>query len=138
VASNLTTGKTYFWEVIANNSAGSSSPSEIWYFSTLQTEVKDKNQLPDDFILYQNFPNPFNSITVVSYFLPLDSFTKFFLYDNIGREIMSLDLGFQKSGLHHLKIDFANLENNCNSGGVYFYKIVTEKYSSTKKMVYLK
>jgi hypothetical protein len=138
VASNLTTGKTYFWEVIANNSAGSSLPSEIWYFSTLQTEVKDKNHLPDDFILYQNFPNPFNSITVVSYFLPLDSFTKFFLYDNIGREIMSLDLGFQKSGLHHLKIDFANLENNCNSGGVYFYKIVTEKYSSTKKMVYLK
>lgn len=138
VSSNLETNKKYFWKVIANNSGGSSSDSEIWYFTTVTTSVENRI-FPDKFILYQNFPNPFNSITKIHYQLPVDSFTKFVIYNSIGQKIFEIDLGYQKAGYHKIEFDFSRLNINQEiSGGVYFYKLVANQNVSTKKMIYLK
>ncbi|MFN4110665.1 MAG: T9SS type A sorting domain-containing protein [Ignavibacteria bacterium] len=138
VASSLLPNKTYYWKVIANNFSGSSASSEIWYFTTLTTNVEDDISLPDKFIVYQNFPNPFNSSTNISYRLPADSQIKFFLYDIQGKEIFNLDLGNQKKGFHHFKLDFSKLNDKNLTGGIFFYKLATNKFSEVKKMVYLK
>jgi len=138
VASNLETNKKYFWKVIANNLSGSSSDSEIWYFTTVTTSVEDVN-LPTKFILYQNYPNPFNPITKINYHLPVDSFTKFLIYNSIGQKIFDLDLGFQKAGSHKIELDFSQLKSNREiSGGIYFYKLIANQNASIKKMIYLK
>lgn len=136
--SNFLPNTTYFWKVIANNFTGSSAPSEIWNFTTLTTLVENENFSPDKLILYQNFPNPFNSSTSISYRIPKDSDIKFFLYDLQGREILNMDLGFQRAGFHQFQIDFSKLNNFNLAGGIFFYKIVTSGFLGINKMVYLK
>lgn len=138
LAQNLASNKKYFWKVIANNSAGSSASSEIWDFTTISTSVESRETVPRNFILHQNFPNPFNSSTVVSYELPNDSFTKFFLYDLQGREILNIDLGYQKAGYHKFNIDLKRINDFNSAGGVFFYRIIAGSFSDQKKMVYLK
>lgn len=138
VGSNLSTNKKYFWKVIANNFAGSSTPSEVWDFTTLTTNVENEKNLSDKFIVPQNFPNPFNSSTTIAYNLPEDSYVKIFLYDLQGQEILGLDLGFKESGFHQFKLDLSKLINLKSAGGIFFYKISAGKSSITKKMVYLK
>lgn len=138
LAQNLQPNKKYFWKVIANNFAGSSSPSEIWDFQTITTTVEDNKTIPEKFIVHQNFPNPFNSSTIILYELPSDSYTKFFLFDLQGREIFSIDFGYQKSGYRQFKLDLNEIDKLNSSSGILFYKIVADKFSAQKKMVYLK
>jgi len=138
VASNLENNKKYFWKVIANNLAGSSSESEIWYFTTTTTSVEDKIS-PDKFILHQNFPNPFNSVTKIFYQLPVDSFAKFVVHNSIGQKILDYDLGYQKAGEYKIELNFSQLETNQDiSSGIYFYKLIANQNVSVKKMIYLK
>ncbi len=137
VTPNLETNKKYFWKVQATNSSGSSPESEIWDFTTLSTFVENDCFQPEQFVVYQNFPNPFNSVTQIAYHLPIDSFTKILVYNSIGQKIFDYDLGYQKSGNHKIEIDFSELKDNL-SGGIYFYQLVANQYSSIRKMVYLK
>ncbi len=139
IASSLLPGITYYWKVVANNFAGSSSSSEVWNFTTTTVSVNDIEFSPHKFTVYQNYPNPFNSKTIIAYHLANDSFTKFFIYDLQGREIVSNDLGYQNAGQYKLEIDFlSNKFSEDISSGIYFYKIEAGKYSDIKKMIYMK
>lgn len=138
LANNLQINKKYFWKVVATNSAGSSLPSEIWDFTTITTSVELNTNLSKNFVLHQNFPNPFNSSTIISYELPENSYTKFFLFDSQGREILSIDFGYQEAGYHQFNLDLSEFKNQNSSSGIFFYKIVSGKFSEQKKMLYLK
>ncbi|MCX8056971.1 MAG: fibronectin type III domain-containing protein [Ignavibacteria bacterium] len=135
---NLSFNKKYYWRVVANNSAGSSSPSEIWNFTTLATNVENQEVHPKHFVLHQNYPNPFNSSTIISYELPNDSHTKFFLFDLVGREILKIDFGLQKAGFHQFELDLMKLEKFNSTSGIIIYKLVANDKSLIKKMIYLK
>lgn len=138
IGSNLSFNKKYFWKVVANNFTGSSASSEIWDFTTMTTSVESNEANPRGFLLHQNFPNPFNSSTIISYELPFDSFTKFFLYDIQGREILNINLGFQEAGYHKINLNLEELASFNLKSGVFFYRIIADKFSDQKKMVYLK
>jgi len=86
-----------------------------------------------NFILLQNFPNPFNPATVLSYQLPAAAFVNLKVYDVAGREIRTLVSGFQEGGMHRVSFDGSQL-----TSGTYFYRIYTDEFSEVNKMLVLK
>jgi hypothetical protein len=84
-------------------------------------------------ITSQNFPNPFNPQTVISYNLPENSLVQLKVYDILGREVATLVNEFQEAGLRTVSFDAASMPS-----GVYFYRINAGKFSEVKKMLLMK
>lgn len=93
-----------------------------------------ENNLPKEFALYQNFPNPFNPATVIKYDLPKDVNVTVKIYDLIGREVATLvNNVLKKAGRYELNWNAGNY-----ASGVYFYRLEAGDYVRTKKMVLVK
>jgi len=92
-----------------------------------------RENLPTDFSLSQNFPNPFNPLTVINYGLPVDANVSLKLYDILGREITSLVEEPQLAGYHHVTFDGTRL-----ASGVYFYRFTADNFTDTKRLVLIK
>ena len=95
--------------------------------------------LPAEYTLQQNYPNPFNPSTVIRYSLPFDSKVSIKIYNIVGQEIKVLKNEIISAGIDEVKFNTSGL-----STGVYFYRLNAEsldgkqKYSSVKKMIFLK
>ncbi|MCX7833022.1 MAG: T9SS type A sorting domain-containing protein [Ignavibacteria bacterium] len=87
----------------------------------------------DNFKLLQNYPNPFNPVTNICFEIPKLSFVKLIIFDVLGKEVETLANGFYSEGKHQIVWDASRY-----SGGVYFYRINTEYFSDTKKMILIK
>lgn len=101
--------------------------------SNVLVDVEQNQHIPVDFVLFQNFPNPFNPSTTIKYELPERSFVELTLYDLLGREIKTLLNEEKEAGYHELQFNAENL-----SSGVYLYRIQAGNFTQTKKMVVLK
>ncbi len=103
------------------------------YTSDTTTGIIGKQQIPDKYFLSDNFPNPFNLSTVISYQLAVSSFVVLRVYDMLGREVTTLVSGRQNAGYHSVRFDASNL-----SSGVYLCRIQAGAFSAMKKMLLLK
>ena len=100
------------------------------------TSVEVQNptgRVPDQFGLHQNYPNPFNPTTVIAYELPKEGSVSLKVFDVLGREIRTLEMGRQTAGLHSVNFNAEELPS-----GVYFYRLQAGSFGETKKMVILK
>lgn len=88
---------------------------------------------PTQYNLEQNYPNPFNPTTNIDYSIPEQSSVTIKVFDHIGREVVSLVNREQATGFYSTTFDASKL-----SSGVYFYKIVAGRFTSTKKMLLMK
>ena len=96
--------------------------------------VEDENRiLPTEYALMQNYPNPFNPITSINYSIPRASSVSLKVYDIIGNEVATLVNEFKSPGNYLVQFDASKL-----SSGVYFYRIQTEYFTMTKKLLLLK
>ena len=96
--------------------------------------IEDNSQMiPKGFSLGQNFPNPFNPTTQISYSIPQKSFVNLKVYDLLGKEISQLINEEKEAGIYEVNFDASNL-----SSGVYFYHIEAGDFIETKKMILLK
>ncbi len=139
VSDNLFPNKTYFWKVMANSFSGLSSSSEIWYFTTLITDVSDSHIQTDGFFLSQNFPNPFNSITTIVYGVAENSIVELSVYNFLGEIIYKINFESLDSGVYKHHLNFSELTSKSDlPSGIYFYHLKTKNFSAIKKMVYLK
>jgi len=91
-----------------------------------------------EFNLSQNYPNPFNPQTKIKFAVPSNvkgqtSNVKLFIYDLLGREVATLVNEELKPGTYEADWDGSNF-----SSGVYFYKIVSDNFVETRKMVLMK
>lgn len=93
----------------------------------------NNNIIPSKFSLNQNYPNPFNPKTVISYSLPVSDFVKLVVYDILGKEIKRLVNEKQNPGNYEVSFDAGNL-----SSGIYFYRLTTEGFTDTRRMVLVK
>lgn len=93
----------------------------------------ERNEIPEDHMLYQNFPNPFNPVTTIKFRLNEASHIKLQVFDILGREVKEIMNGYADAGIHSYKFSGESL-----SSGIYFYRLNTEKYSLTRKMLLLK
>jgi photosystem II stability/assembly factor-like uncharacterized protein len=94
---------------------------------------EEDSQLHAVFKLEQNFPNPFNPTTTISFSLPQRSNVKFVLLDILGREVMDIASGSYGAGIHSVHLNASNL-----STGVYIYKLTADNFQSSKKLVLIK
>ena len=136
VATGLTNGTPYYFWVRAKDrfcSLPRISPYSIVAQVTPLAIVKNENEVPKVFALYQNFPNPFNPITNISFDIPKATFVKITIYDLTGREADVLVNEFMGAGKY---VADWNAENYAS--GVYFYKIEAGPFTDRKKMVILK
>jgi len=91
------------------------------------------SEVPKDFSLSQNFPNPFNPTTNIRFALPKAGFVKLAVFDILGREVETLVNEDLIAGSYN-----ADWNASKYSSGVYFYKLETEGFAETKKMVLTK
>jgi len=91
------------------------------------------SEIPANYSLGQNYPNPFNPSTTIEYSIVKSSFVKLSIFDISGKEVNTLISGSQSAGTYSAKFDASNL-----STGVYFYKIQTDEFTETKKMILVK
>ncbi len=88
---------------------------------------------PKGYDLHQNFPNPFNPVTKISFALPHDSSVKLDVYNARGVKVATLVNGRFPAGTHQVGFDASSL-----SSGVYWYRLEADGFRATRKMVVLK
>ncbi len=88
--------------------------------------------------LNQNFPNPFNPTTTISYNLKEDAKVALDIYNIRGQLVKSLQSGFVTKGLHSVIWEGKDTAGNSCASGVYLYKMTTNDTSITHKMMLLK
>ncbi len=80
-------------------------------------------------------PNPFHNITEINYSLTVKTKIRIEIYNSSGQEIATLINGIQNPGWYSVKWNGKdNKGNNCPAG-IYFYRLESEEYQATKKMV---
>jgi len=92
-----------------------------------------ESAIPKDFTLFQNFPNPFNQQTTISFFIPKKEFVSIKIYDSLGQEVKILANDEFDQGFHNLVLDGQGL-----GSGTYFYTVSTSNRMRVKKMVLVK
>lgn len=97
------------------------------------TDLEDQNELPLDFKLEQNFPNPFNPISNIKYTVPKREWVDLKVFDILGRQVATLVNQEQSQGTYKIQFDGSNL-----SSGVYVYRITVGEFNDVKKMTLLK
>jgi subtilisin family serine protease len=107
-----------------------------FYGSALKSTITTK-VLPTRFALMNNYPNPFNLSTNISFALPVDSKISLKLYNVTGQLVKSFEDRYE-AGVHTIVWDGTNTKGEAVSSGIYFYKLVAGDYSCTKKMVLVK
>ena len=97
------------------------------------TSVAMGSAIPATFSMSQNFPNPFNPSTEINYQLPVTSRVTLKVYDVIGREVATLVDELKAAGSYTVEFDARNF-----SSGMYFYRIETNGFSDTKKLILMR
>jgi len=107
--------------------------------SDILTDVKDgKMPLIEDYKLFQNYPNPFNPSTIISYQLPKYSFVKVSIFNVLGKEVKTLVSRNQGKGRYQITWDGTDESGNKVATGIYLYRIKSDNFIATKKMILLK
>ena len=129
-------GFCYSVRVQAVDSHGVSSDysdASVFMLENASKSTSSLQSAPTDFSITENYPNPFNSSTMISFSLPYETAVKLVIYNITGQKVaeplnMRLASGFHTYSWHPDSLP----------SGTYFYSLVTDSYAQTKKMLYLK
>jgi hypothetical protein len=97
------------------------------------SDVDENDQLPNEFKLSNNYPNPFNPATKIKYTIPELNYVTLKVYDVLGNEIGTLVNNEKPAGIYEVEFNGIDLPS-----GIYFYRLQAGNYFDTKKMVLLK
>jgi len=95
--------------------------------------VEEEATVIQDYSLSQNFPNPFNPSTTITYALPQKGEVVLKIYNSLGQEVKTLVNDFKEKGIHKVNFDASDLPS-----GVYIYSIQANDFMQSKKMILLK
>ena len=90
----------------------------------------DREGIPSEFALHQNFPNPFNPSTAIKFQLPSESYVKLVVYSLLGQELAVLVDGKQSAGFKSVEFDASGLPS-----GVYLYRLSAGSFTQVRKML---
>jgi len=117
-------------EVIAGSVAKTAAAGWVLTGSFLEGDLAD---LPSEFTLLSNHPNPFNAQTVIEYQLPVSASVKLEVYNLLGEKVATLVNGAEEAGYKSVVWDASDI-----SSGLYFYKLTTGDFTETKRMTLVK
>ncbi|MDQ3019581.1 MAG: T9SS type A sorting domain-containing protein [Bacteroidota bacterium] len=134
----MTSGNNKLWPVWMDDNTGI---YQIWTASIDLSSIgiKQTSQaIPDGFALMQNYPNPFNPVTKIKFDISSIvngelSIVNLKVFDVQGKEITTLVNEKLSSGSYEVDFDGSNFPS-----GIYFYKLSTENFTNTKRMILLK
>ena len=115
--------------------AGHKSPLR-WDSASVNIVVTNLGKViskPEEFELYNNYPNPFNPSTTIRYSIPEASFTTLKIYNALGKEVAGLVNDIKSAGTYEVEFNASYLP-----GGIYIYTIQAGSFKETKKMILLK
>ena len=135
LSEDLNSNTDYYWKVISSDTRTGFSESDVFTFKTNEVVigVDDEGNLPKEFSLSQNFPNPFNPTTTIKYDLPKAVQVRLVVYNLRGQEVAVLVDDEQMAGYRSIKWNAPNV-----ASGMYIYKITAGDFVQTRKMVLLK
>ncbi|HRI84187.1 MAG TPA: T9SS type A sorting domain-containing protein [Ignavibacteria bacterium] len=110
-----------------------SSAGLIAKMSNLVNVIGTSSEIPSSFSLMQNYPNPFNPETNINFSIPKSGLVTLKIYDISGKEVATLVNELKNAGSYVVGFNAANLPS-----GAYFYRMQTEGFAETKKMMLIK
>ena len=116
-------------------------PGRIGYAtSSVATFVQENPgaNIPDHFALHQNFPNPFNPETEISFQLPRAEHVVLRIFNTLGQVVRTLIDADYNAGFHTVSWNGKDNDSKAVSSGVYLYQITADSYSHVKKMSLLR
>ncbi|KAA3616898.1 MAG: T9SS C-terminal target domain-containing protein [Calditrichaeota bacterium] len=102
------------------------------------TIISPQFEAPENFVLFQNWPNPFNPSTTIRFNLPSQQDVNLSIYNVLGKEIYTIVNTQLQSGEHNYYWDGFDKNNKKVASGVYFYILKATNYSKIKKMILVK
>ncbi len=96
------------------------------------------NSLPTKFALHNNYPNPFNPTTTITYDIPNESHITLTIYDLMGRSVKELMSKRVSPGNHSIVWNGTDSNNNSVASGMYLYQLKSGDFVETKKLLILK
>jgi hypothetical protein len=135
-----TTGDTTIFAGVAHPTL--TTGQGVFEYSWPPVGINDPNsELPKEFSLFQNFPNPFNPTTVVKFAVPKSSYVIVTVYDVSGKTVRTLVNEQKPAGYHQVMFNAEGL-----SSGVYFYSLkaldasapLSSSFTQTRKMILIK
>lgn len=124
---------------LKSNMSGYTSPCEeqgAMPYANNNSKYNVENNLSNDiskFKLHDNYPNPFNPETKISFDIPESRYVTLKIYNLLGKEILVLVNEFLNKGGYSVIVNAVNL-----SSGIYYYKLETGNYVAVKKMIIIK
>lgn len=139
--------------IFSNNNSFVSYGNQVWSGNSMHLRITKRNYFimkkilteivgvndPDIYLdvngfnLEQNFPNPFNSSTIINYYIPNSKRISLKLFNVLGQEIFTLFEGLQNEGFHSMNFDASEL-----SSGIYIYRLISDGFNLSKKMILLR
>lgn len=109
----------------------------ILYGDTTYASIIDvkkiSEEIPRNYKFSQNYPNPFNPTTNIKYDVPHSSLVRLEVFDELGKFVKVLVNERQSPGTYEVSFDGSPFPS-----GVYFYRLTTDNYSESKKMLMIK
>jgi len=116
------------------NPPGSTAPSTAFQFIVGTTSITTiSTDIPKEFKLFNNYPNPFNPTTDIKYDLPKSGVVSLKVYDINGRLVKELVNQMQIAGSYRARFEASNL-----SSGIYFYQLTAGEFKAQNKMLLIK
>lgn len=126
----------YKWNMRAFNGSGlpSDFSQKLYFIAPNFTSIETiSEKIPNKFELCQNYPNPFNPSTYIRFDIAKSSIVKLIIYDVLGKEVAALVNEELKAGEYSVDWNAENFQS-----GVYFYTLITNNFTQTKKMIHVK
>ncbi len=98
----------------------------------------DATGIPDIYSLSQNYPNPFNPITSVDFSLARMSDVTIMVFNVLGQQVKTLVNGEMSAGQHSVTWEGDDNRGDAVASGIYFYKMVSDEFVKTRKMVLMR
>ncbi|WKZ69136.1 MAG: PQQ-dependent sugar dehydrogenase [Melioribacteraceae bacterium] len=105
----------------------------IYKFLGEPTGVQEEGKLNIDYKLNQNYPNPFNPDTMISFYFSKPEKVKIEIFNNLGEKVEEVFNGTAVKGMNRINYTSKNL-----ASGVYYFKLTSDNFSDSKKMVLMK
>lgn len=131
VDKELEINQSYTYRVKAYKDSGSSDYSNE--AALILTSVKEEAELPTEYSISQNHPNPFNPATTITFAVPRRSIVRIKIFDVVGKEVLTVvDKEFEP-GIFKQNFNAEGL-----TSGIYFYRMESDGFSQTRKLMFLR